>query len=317
MCQQPNFKNFLITSNVFHNGLGKHNVPWSYYAEQFLKLIGIEGINWYISELDFILAFEIPERLGLLGDKTCQKACLNIREKLKICPVDQEILEEARFYNLNFFDSIRLACAIDRNLDGIVTWEPELFSQNLEDSQQIQKENHGLIKTRAVHDEDNQLTYERIWVFGVSRFLLCLDDFSNGDLLKDKQQLTKFVLEKVEVIIGEKITATIIIRNFEEDSTQETAEGNSPIDALQKAIDRGINKYVLIPERHLSYFHIPATILQGADGIVEVVIRTECGNLSFEKSSENQNIFQAAGDAYIKTINSICDYYSDTSISIS
>jgi hypothetical protein len=87
-----------------------------------------------------------------------------------------------------------------------------------------------------------------------------------------------------------------------------TAAGRTPIEAIQRAIDQAVDQWCDMPIRQLvRYWSRPST-LTGADSPVEIMVGVECGDLSFESSACSGNSIRAAADAYVKVINSICEY---------
>lgn len=296
----------LITANVFQNGLSRRDHCRRLYTE-LLRRLSTQRIDWYMTALDVDLAFTLWDVYQLGGDEAYYAAYAAMVNQIKTCSVTQSILEEASHHQINFYDAIRLACALDRHLEMIVTWEPNQFAHTMEDHYRILSDGYFHINkpTQALDPQDTEPTEQTITVYSVPAFLLHLGRL---DREGHPQAGKGFCLVKIQSIDDDENTqATAILLNPQGQQFQATAQGNTPFDALQQAIDQAVDQFVRIPPRRLSRFFVPASTLQGADAPVEAVIRVECGGLNFEQSASNNNVMRAAAEAYIKVINEICN----------
>ncbi|MDJ0597263.1 MAG: PIN domain-containing protein [Crocosphaera sp.] len=86
--------------------------------EAFVTENGLEKIRFYVS------------RLTNTNDGI--KIIKSLQKKIKICPVNKDIIEEARKSNIRDFDAaIAVICATQMNLDTIVAWKPEYFESEI------------------------------------------------------------------------------------------------------------------------------------------------------------------------------------------
>lgn len=297
----------LVTLNVFQNSLARHDPCWRYYANLLSRLLS-QPVGWYMSELDFDMAYACFNLFGGDINETCQEAYLEMLNRVQVCSITDGVLEESGRYQLNFCDGLRLACAIDWNVDAIVTWEPGQFARSVEEHYQLQIDRYFYL---ALPTECIDLTIPlemRVGVFSVETFLLNLHEIAACQLLPT-QRFQPFHLEEWRLVSADTGNeATIRLKVLDDNYLQATARGNSTFDALQKAMDQLVDQCVQIPPRSLRrYFITPAT-LSGADAPVEVVICVECGEHSFERSACSGNIIQAMAKAYIKVINAICEW---------
>ncbi|WP_157951242.1 PIN domain-containing protein [Cyanothece sp. BG0011] len=97
-------------------------VIWKMIESQVLELFvtenGLEKVHFYVRQLT-------NTNDGIKIIKSLQK-------KLKICPVDKDIIYEAKTSNLRNFDAaIQVICATQMRLDAIVAWNPKDFDVEL------------------------------------------------------------------------------------------------------------------------------------------------------------------------------------------
>jgi len=57
----------LLTANVFQNGLSRHEESQRYYTD-LLRRLPTQSVNWYMSELDYHLAFTLLDLYNLGGN---------------------------------------------------------------------------------------------------------------------------------------------------------------------------------------------------------------------------------------------------------
>ncbi|NJO48703.1 MAG: hypothetical protein HC840_03575 [Leptolyngbyaceae cyanobacterium RM2_2_4] len=292
----------LITANVFQNGLSRCEESWRYYTV-LLRRLAAKPVDWYISDLDFDLAFVLWHLYQFGGDQACRAAYEEMMQILRICKINESILENSKFYRLNFYDSLRLACSVDCCVDAIVTWEPNQFATSDRERSSIREKGYFYRNFNAEMADDQTRTTHSIGVFSVDAFLLHLHELetTTSSIRKAPSVLQ---IESLEVQITRSIKATVTLQTFEGRQFRETTHGRTPCDALYKAIDRCVDRHIQLPERNLVYFSMPDTI-GGADAVVEVCIRVECGDAQFEASATNDNVLWAFGDAYVAAINSI------------
>ena len=292
----------LVTANVFQNGLSRHEQSWRYYTSLLHRLPSLD-VNWYISELDDILAFKLWDQFQMGGDRACQDAYLQMQKILKICPVDQYILEDSGFPNLNFFDAIRLSCAVDRNIDTIVTWEPSQFASTDRDRRSVNVNGYFDRTFKSILADDGSTISYKIRVSTVSAFLLHLNGLDHPSSYDES--LGSFQLKELSVNSnGEDNVATIKICTPAREQIQTTQMGSSPCEAIMAAIDILIDRCIILPKRSLINLNVPNTI-GGASSPVDVMINVACDRRFFHASANHTNVLRAFGDAYINVINQI------------
>jgi predicted nucleic acid-binding protein len=306
-------RNALITANVFQNvfkDILTMPVPYQRYYVDLLRRLAAQPVTWYMTALDYALAYAFWDLFRLREDEVCQEAYLQLLQRVRICPIDEWILEEAsNYHQINFCDALRLACAVAYNLDAIVTWEPYLFVRTVKEHQQFESNWYLFVKIPSESAEPDNVAECRIGVFSVGAFLLSFHS-DEEHWFTESQQLQYFRLERCYFITcGEHNEASIMLCGPSGELLEATVQGNSPFDAIQKAVDQIVNEcFPTIPPRHLSRFFVPQATLFGADAPIEVVIRVECASQSFQEGASHSSVFQAATDAYIKVINKICQH---------
>lgn len=298
----------LLGANVFQNvfkGVLARKTPLQEYYVDLIRRLAARPVEWHMTVYDYNLACSFLELFRLKRNDAYKAAYLDLLQLVKVCPIDEYILEETGYHQrLNFCDALRLACAIDRNLDAIVTWEPEMFVRTFNERHQFESNGHFSINLPTQSCEfAHKYESKNIAIFSVRAFLLNLDRRLRSRCLTQTQQ---FRLEDVWFCCGSENRACVILCDSIGRRLEAMAHGNSPIDAIQKAVDQVVEQCLpAIPPRHISYFFIPQATLSGADSPIEVVLQVECAGRSFQESSSHSSILRAATDAYIKVINRI------------
>lgn len=298
----------LITANVFQNCLSKQDACWTYYTD-LLRRLSNEPIQWYMTEWDYDLAVKFWNIFRLRMDDACQRVYYHLLQQVKSCPIAHDILEVAEDYSqINFCDALRLACAVDHNLETIATWEPHQFAQTFQEHNEVQTHRffHKNIPTTCAETGDT--LYLRVGVFAVDVFLLNLNRLHRLQTFR-RHQSQCFSLESFNLRSGDRTVVSVRLCEAGGQLLQSTAEGSTPMVALQRAIDAAVDqscRSFQLPPRQIVRFFIPPGIIAGADASVEVVIGVECGGSSFESSASNPNLFRAAAEAYVEVINRIC-----------
>jgi hypothetical protein len=292
----------LITANVFQNGLSRCEESWRYYTV-LLRTLAAKPVDWYISDLDFDLAFMLWHLYQFGGDDACREAYAEMMQILKVCPINGSILNDSGFYRLNFYDAIRLACGVACCIDAIVTWEPNQFATSDKERSSIREKGYFYRNFAAeMADDQTQTTYS-IGIFSVDAFLLHMDKLE-ANTSPEEAASRGLRMEELEVHINRSIKATVALRTPKGRQLREAMRGRTPCEALYKAIDRCVDRHFKLPERNLIYFSMPDTI-GGADAVVEVSIRVECDGAQFEASATDDNVLRAFGEAYVAAINAI------------
>lgn len=302
----------LVTANVFQNALANRSISRGYYAT-LLQRLADQPITWYMTEFDYALAKAFWGTFRLGGDAICQAAYMEMLHRIKhTCPIDSDILEGSNRYRINFCDALRVACARDRFLDCIVTWEPHQFASNAEQHNQVRVHEFLQLPIRIEDAETQEMTTIKIGVYSVRAFLLHLqqDSFEENELgerrvLRNRRSQC-FQLQNFHLSTGYGNEVAVTLYDAMGRCLCGNAFGNSPIDALQKAIDQAVDQTVTIPVRYLSRWFVPPATLFGADSPVEVVVGVECEGFSYEESASHSNVFQAAAEAYVQVVNRIC-----------
>ncbi len=140
-----------------------------------------------------------------------------------------------------------------------------------------------------IADKKKEVFVEDIWAI--------LDD--QLSLLKKE----KFRLEDFKITSGSSITPTATVtisdskNNFEQSITVEAIEGDGPVDALFKAIEKATKT-----KTWLEYFNItPST--QGKDAMGEAMVGLKIDNIVYYGKGTSTDIVEASARAFIDAIN--------------
>ncbi|MBW4513648.1 MAG: hypothetical protein KME11_00305 [Timaviella obliquedivisa GSE-PSE-MK23-08B] len=168
--------NVLVTANVLQNLLAQNSKSCLLYGD-LLRRLAQQAVGLYMSSFDRDSAVELPSLYGIGSDRDCQAAYAGIQQVIKICHVDEAILEHAEeFHMIDRCNAIRLACASSHNVDAIVTWEPYQFVRDNNEHRSL-RENHDFdINLRAFTAEDMDVAFQSIRVLSVNTFLLMESD---------------------------------------------------------------------------------------------------------------------------------------------
>jgi hypothetical protein len=260
-----------------------------------------------MTKIDHDVALSYFHQFGRDIDETFQEVYLSMLSQVKICAIDEYVLEVANCYSLNFADRIRLACAIDQNLDVIVTYEPQQFICEPEHLYGLQVD--GCFPVCLVTEcADSSLSDEwKVTVFSVPSFLIYLDA-AMEDRLPNSQRFDWFQLHDFKLMSDNDMSEVMLeLKTPEQRIESSSAWGKTPLEAIQTAIDNVVDQCIDMPMRRICRYSIPPVTLASADAPIEVVICIQCGELFFEKSACSSNSVKAAANAYVKVINSICE----------
>lgn len=308
--------NILITANVFHNSLPRLNEGADLFNYYLSRLQHREDIKWYISSVDYDSIQYFWDNFGDYNQAEYREAYLGMMSILKQCEVTPSICEEARlnqFYSVS--DSIRLACAIDRNVDAIVTYEPHHFVRDREEEQLAQDNNHFILRISSEQADLDELEIERfmsIKIFSPRSFLLHFDQDLRGQNQYENSKFFNLFQFRVELDSQSEhdqelnlVNVTLFIPS-QNKTLEGSSEGRTPIDALQKAIHYAISDYLQLSNYKMTQFQVyDSPQLNGADGQIEVFVGLDCEQGSFSATARSSNFIRAAGESYINIINQI------------
>jgi len=294
--------NVLITANVLQNLLAQNPESCLLYVD-LLRRLSEQSVSLYMSALDWDLAVGLPNIYRIRGDRSCQVVYKAIQQVVKICHVDESILEDAReFRMINRYDAIRLACASSHNVEAIVTWEPYQFVRTNNEYWSLRKNQYFDINLHSVLANDMSLACQSIRVLSVNMFLLMDSDQCESPLVEPEEN-TMFCLEDLRFWQQDDVYyAKVTIGRYGSNYVQEIAVGTTPVDAIYRAIDQCIDHYTQLPARHLLRFSVPDTY-GGADADTTVDIRVRCGNEVFRAIASDTSLLRAFADAYIMALN--------------
>ena len=302
----------LVALNVVQNCLISHDPCWQYFANLLRSLLA-RPVCFYITEYDLKTAqhyFNYVIQSGYPVDEVCQEVYLGLLDRVKVCPVDRSIWEESAHHRLILADRIRLACALDYNLDAIVTYEPQSFALTPEHLYNFQINGYYAVADKTECGETGDHLLRTVEIFSVTSFLIYLDRVTNNKPLL-KQSYESFCIQDFQLCCENAVShATITLMNSIGVVLRASAIRSAPMDAIQTAIDQMVNQCVEMPVRHLIRYAIPLASLCNAESPVNVVICIECNGTYFEHSACSVNSIRAAADAYTKAINEICEYLS-------
>ncbi|MBE9041208.1 hypothetical protein IQ235_10500 [Oscillatoriales cyanobacterium LEGE 11467] len=299
-------KTALVTPNVFQNVLSGEDLNSGFYREMLDRMLS-QPIQWYMTEPDYDWAFVFWDTFSSRLDRGLQEADFKFRSSVRTCRVTPSLLEDADTYRLlNFADAVRLSCAIDRNLDAIVTWEPHHFAQTESEKQSLQRSGYFPLKIESEDIETQISSFLDTGIFSPSSLLKYL--YRCHSPPSNRRQY--FAIHQIQIRGGDEndsTTAWTIVRDSQGNFLEATTCGTSPLDALQKSIDRCVDRSLRLPQREIYRIFCPDKLIYRADAPIDVVVSVRCGGLIFEASAINSSILRAASEAYLDTINSICN----------
>ena len=108
-----------------------------------------------------------------------------------------------------------------------------------------------------------------------------------------------YALERVQVSTGnhEIPTATVILKNADDESVLETATGTGPVDAVCAAINKVVQTPVVLTEYNVG------AVTEGIDAIGSVTIRIKKDDREYVGRGSDTDILVASAKAYIHALN--------------
>jgi hypothetical protein len=302
----------LITANVFQNGLSKSESDDYLRKLALLANLPVSEYKFYISAIDHRLAFFIPEYYGLNKSQPYNDICEQIKQRLLIIDIDKFVREEAKaFSNLNYFDAIRLACALQPCLDinKIVTYELHQFVRYQEEMFEARKQGFFDYEYEAEDLESGQILSQIIRVHDFEQFVQQINNPVDCAEFQGRFGIGNLEIQSTDRDSPTFLETRVSVDIYTLEGQIETGNAlcRTPVETLYQAIDDGLSKLVNLPPRSLTYYWVPGVIGNPASE-VEVVIRVQCEDLTYETAARNVSIIRAFGDAYVKAVNYlVCD----------
>lgn len=299
----------LITANVFQNCLSRSYASRSYHTNILRRLIATP-IEWYISDIDFDLAFTLRELYKLdVNSQESNVVCQEVRTNLHNCCITSYILEESQHYAINFYDALRLACAVEECVDYIVTWEPTSFVRNPHERKELEQQGFFNLNLDSEDADTGMRLPKTIGVFPPNRFWSHLQSQHNGEQ-PSKMTSCYIHFESLSLQLGggSSSRADIILRDQTGHRIRGVERGATPCGATLKALDQAIDQCLYLPHRELINFSIPP-IIGGPDALVEVSLNIECAGQLFPASARHNSVYHACAEAYINAINEIAEAF--------
>ncbi|MGD1857773.1 MAG: alpha-isopropylmalate synthase regulatory domain-containing protein [Leptolyngbyaceae cyanobacterium] len=299
----------LITANVFQNCLSRSYASRSYHTNILRRLIAAP-IRWYISDIDFDLAFTLRELYKLdVNSQESNSVCQEVRKNLHNCHITPYVLEESQYYAINFYDALRLACAIEECVDYIVTWEPASFVRSPHERKELEQQGFFNLTLGSEDADTGMRRSKTIGVFPPNRFWSHLQNNSSGELsAQSASRYIHFESLSLQVGGGSFSRAEVFIRNQTGHRIRGEKQGFTPCEATLIALDLAIDQCFYLPHRELINFSILPSI-GGPKALVEVSLDVECAGQLFPARARHNSVYHACAEAYINAINEIADAF--------
>ncbi|MBE9070632.1 hypothetical protein IQ260_28740 [Leptolyngbya cf. ectocarpi LEGE 11479] len=299
----------LITANVFQNCLSRSYASRSYHTNILRRLIATP-IEWYISDIDFDLAFTLRELYKLdVNSQESNSVCQEVRKNLRNCRITSYVLEESQHYAINFYDALRLACAVEECVDYIVTWEPTSFVRNPHERRALEQQGFFDLTLDSEDADTSMHLPKTIGVFPPNRFWSHLQNQTSRE---QPSRMTSCYIHFESLSLqlggGSFSQADIILRDQTGHRIKGGERGSTPCGATLKALDQAIDRCLHLPQRELINFSIPP-IIGGPDALVEVSLNIECAGQLFPASARHNSVYHACAEAYINAINEIAEAF--------
>lgn len=299
----------LITANVFQNCLSRSYASRSYYTNILRRLIATP-IEWYISDIDFDLAFTLRELYKLdVNSQESNSVCQEARENLHNCCITPSVLEGSQHYAINFYDALRLACAVEECVDYIVTWEPASFVRNPHERRDLEHQGFFNLSLDTEDADTGIRSPKTIGVFPPNRFWSHLQNQHSGN--QPSQMISRYIhFESLSLQLGggNLSQADIVLRDQTGHRIRGKEQGFTPCGATLMALDQAIDQCLYLPRRELINFSIPP-IIGGPNALVEVALNVECAGQLFLARARHNSVYHACAEAYVNAINEIAEAF--------
>ncbi len=302
----------LITANVFQNCLSRSYASKIYHTNILKRLIAT-SVRWYISDIDFDLAFTLRELYKLdVNSQESNSVCQSARQNLYNFSIAPSILEESQYYAINFYDALRLACAVEECVDYIVTWEPISFVRTPHERKTLEQRGFFDLTLESEDADTGMRLPKTIGVFPPNRFWSHLQNELHG--AQPPPEKTRYLhFESLSMTLGggTESQADVILRDQHGRRIRGEGQGITPCGATLIALDQSIDQCLHLPHRELINFSIPP-IIGGPNALVEVALHVECAGQLFPARARNNSVYHACAEAYISAVNEIAGaFYLD------
>lgn len=95
---------------------------------------------------------------------------------------------------------------------------------------------------------------------------------------------------------GFKSTASVKVRKLDGSEKIDSAEGNGPVDAVMKAIQRALELHIELLEFDVS------AVSSGSEAVGEVIVRIKEGGVEYRGSALGTDIVVASAEAFIDAL---------------
>lgn len=299
----------LLTPNVFQNC---HSALRNDYAEISMllrQILASDGINFYMTDYDKALVDIFVNHFGLYRNQDIYRFLI---DRVKSIKTDCEsIKDEAKLYcTLNSIDAVRMASAIDRQLDAVITWEPHHFVIGDAAYRKLQERQYFDFELYSPSDQVECEELSVITVYSVRSFWNFIND---SGISPGHREIADYLFSVDDISIfcdldsngNCQYEATVSLRHstYGRCESKATSQLND-FDAIRVAVNNIVDMHFDLPERIIIRYISRNTTSRGyIQRVHRVEMTGSCGDLERSFISSEVNLHTAMANCYCQLVN--------------
>lgn len=326
---------YLLTLNIIQRAclaIGDEDKPSWFFIREIAGFLRRGFVHLYMIKNDHVQALEAINdpilKEDLAKDPRSLRDLLLIINHVSCIERSREILERARDFRISAADAIRLAAALNLDVDGIVSLEPKDFVHHPPDLEEIAREGKGYVLVERVENLDRVEGEDEVRILVTTPYTfieeICTsinlaggesssqDDSSSAeeDEACDSQlvDVSQFAVVAWELILDQDRVRQVFVEiedqfGYRRSYKSEGVAGE--IDSILLAIDQCVKQLVSLPK---FYLHYTVTSAQGIPSPVKVEIGLLYDNKIFMGIDSGSSTLNCTIDAYVSALNKVLRY---------
>jgi hypothetical protein len=300
----------LITPNVFQNCHSGFRHDFADFARLLQEILDASNIRFYITQYDLDCLEIFNAHFELIRSKDLLALFRN-----RVIPkrIDECIADEARLYDtLSVCDALRIATAMQHQLDAVITWEPSHFVVSDLDRQQLDQCRYfdfvPAPDRYPLGDTVGDIATVRL--FSVRSFWSFLQERGNISSFRTDSEIAFFV-EDVQIryrqsLVGAPLyEATVWLQHSQVGRHSHTGTHETdPVRAVKEAIDGAIAQHCSLPHLEIrDYALTDSNSLSALRSMSRVQVTVEWRHFEVTDSCSDVNPYKAIATCYCKLVN--------------
>lgn len=301
----------LLTPNVFQNCNSTLRNDYADTVRFLREIIRCKSIIPYMISYDKESLKNFNEYFGLYRAVDVYGLLI---QKVQQIAIDSCIRDEAKLYgSLSAVDAVRIAAAIDHQLDAVVTWEPHHFMISETHHRQLERNRHFDFTPYVPSNQNLTEDLSKVTVYSVREFWLSLDHRNSSVEANHPIQWSPgFYIDSAKMSCVSSIDrtsyeCTVSIRHAHYGHQERCGTGIDIYSAIKLAIDGFVDEFYSLPSRDIiSYSCEYSTSMGHLQPLNKVTIRGRCGGFEQEFHNSDINLYRAMAKCYCRFIEAVC-----------